>query len=70
MIMDECDWWGFTGEKQGAEDLLTEYYKDALCKKPPNPEGPGHKFYRELAEGRNLKEAVGFNNGFYGVLYA
>jgi hypothetical protein len=68
-IMDECDWWGFTGERQDAEDLLIEYYKDALCKKPPNPEGVGHRFYRELAEERNLKEAVDYNNGFYGVLY-
>lgn len=68
-IMDECDWWKFEGERQDAEDLLIEYYKDALCKKPPNPEGVGHKFYRELAEQRNLKEAIDFNNGFYGVLY-
>lgn len=68
-IMDECDWWSFTGERQDAEDLLVEYYKDALCKKPPNPEGVGHKFYRELAEERNLNEAINYNNGFYGVLY-
>ena len=68
-IMDECDWWGFSGERQDAEDLLVEYYKDALCKKPPHQVDMGHKFYRELAQERNLKEAVDYNNGFYGILF-
>ncbi|MCK5538469.1 MAG: hypothetical protein KAI79_16705 [Bacteroidales bacterium] len=68
-IMTECEWWGFSGERQDAEDLLVEYYKDALCKKPPHTSTMGHKFYRELAEQHKLKEVVDYNNGFYGVLY-
>ncbi len=68
-IMTECEWWGFAGERQDAEDLLVEYYKDALCKRPPHMTNMGHKFYRELAQEHNLKEAIDYNNGFYGVLY-
>lgn len=68
-IMNECDWWGFAGERQDAKDLLIEYYKDALCKKPPHRADMGHKFYRELAQEHNLQEAIDYNNGFYGVLY-
>jgi hypothetical protein len=68
-IIDECDWWKFETEKNTAVDLLIQYYKDALCKKPPHQVDMGHKFYRKLAQDRNLKEAVDYNNGFYGVLF-
>jgi hypothetical protein len=69
-IREECDWWGFEGEKQDATDLMNEYYEDALCKVPPHKQKLGHKYFRDLAkEYERTEPSVKFNEGFYGTLY-
>ena len=69
-IREECDWWGFEGEKQDATDLMNEYYEDALCKVPPHRHKLGHKYFRDLAkEYERTEPSVEFNEGFYGTLY-
>jgi len=69
MIRDVCEWFKLH-EYYEATDLMNMFYKDTMCKSPPNKPGQGHrKFYGNLARKYHLKKSIDYNEGFYGTLY-
>ncbi|KUJ95809.1 MAG: hypothetical protein XD41_1208, partial [Desulfonauticus sp. 38_4375] len=64
----EARWWNFGDAEKDATDLMEEFFKDSMCKTPPNGCDKGHKSYRELAEKYNLPKGRQYNQGFYGTL--
>ena len=69
-IREECKWWKFEREYSDATDLMNEYYKDSMCKSPPNKAGQGHRaFYGKIAREHHLQKSIDYNEGFYGTLY-
>ncbi|MFQ6038264.1 MAG: hypothetical protein ACE5LV_06575 [Candidatus Aminicenantales bacterium] len=58
-IREECDWWQFGKEFADATELMVEFYKDVLCKDPPDK---GHKWCRDQAEEYRLDWAVEANS--------
>jgi hypothetical protein len=68
-IRNEARWWKFAREEADAEDLMSQYNEETLCKNPPNDVKKGHKFYVDLAEKYKFDECTKYNKGFYGTLY-
>jgi hypothetical protein len=69
MIRDVCEWFKIH-EYYEATDLMNAYYKDTMCKSPPNKTGQGHrKFYGKIAREHHLQKSIDYNEGFYGTLY-
>ena len=65
LVREECDWWGFAAEYVYMTNLMNEFYRDVLCKKPRE----GHKWYLERAQEKHLSESINHNDGFYATLY-
>jgi len=69
-VREESKWWQLEGEYSDATDLMNEFFKDSMCKNPPNTPGQGHKnFYGKQALEHHLQKSMDYNNGFYGTLY-
>ena len=69
MIRDVCEWFKLH-EYYEATDLMNMYFKDTMCKSPPNKSGQGHrKFYGKIAREHHLQKSIDYNEGFYGTLY-
>lgn len=69
MIRDVCDWFKLH-EYYEATDLMNMYFKDSMCKSPPNKPGQGHKkFYGNIARKHHLQKSIDYNEGFYGTLH-
>ena len=65
-IRIECQWWQFGDLIQAATDLMNQYYKDTMCKLPPDK---GHLWYHELAmKYEGMEPSVEHNEGFKGTL--
>jgi|GEM_PF-2838531 len=68
-IRDVCKWFQLH-EYYDATDLMNMFYKDSMCKSPPNKPSQGHrKFYGTLARQYHLQKSIDHNEGFYGTLY-
>lgn len=68
-VREEARWWNFGDAVEDATDLMEEYFKDSMCKTPPNRCDKGHKQYKELAKKYELPEGLEYNEGFYGKLH-
>jgi len=68
-VREEARWWKFSDAEQDATELMEEFYKDSMCKTPPNGCDKGHRHYKKLAERYNLPKAVTYNKGFYATIY-
>ena len=69
-VRKEAKWWKLDAEYSDATDLMNEFFRDSMCKAPPNTQGQGHKnFYGKLAQKYGLKKSIEYNDGFYGTLY-
>jgi len=68
-VCQEARWWNFGDAEKDATDLMEEFFKDSMCKIPPNGCDKGHKSYKELAKRYSLPKALQYNQGFYGTVF-
>jgi len=68
-VREEARWWNFGDAVKDATDLMEEYFKDSMCKTPPNRCEKGHKHYKELAQKYKLPKGLEYNKGFYGTVF-
>lgn len=68
-VREEARWWKFSDAEQDATELMEEFYKDSMCKMPPNGCDKGHRHYQKLAEQYHLPRAIEYNEGFYATIY-